>query len=140
MVCISLECSRIVMNDRTALQKIGGREPVSKSCRSAGWQHMGWPSDIIAQSDRGKVAQKNGTGILNLRQHSLRHIHGNVQMLGCQQIGEFRCFVFVTRQYQSSVIFQRLSSQFASRKFTQLLLQGFLHRPNQRLMPCDKHS
>lgn len=75
MIGVGLECSSVVMNDGTAFQKVGRSKAIGKSRRTAGGQHVRRASDIVAQSDWRKVAQKNGTRILNLRQHSLGHVH-----------------------------------------------------------------
>ncbi len=62
----------VIADDRRPLEKVIRTESVRKPGRAARGEDVGRTRNIVADGDRRLVAQKDGTGILDLRQDLVR--------------------------------------------------------------------
>jgi hypothetical protein len=86
------ERRRIAAEHGCALHEIEDPQARSIARRPGGGQHMVRAADIIADCLGCVMPQKDRTGIADFGEQRLRLIDGELDMLGCDAVGEFDRF------------------------------------------------
>ena len=100
------QARRLKMNDAGPFEKIIRGQAAGPARAATRWQNMRRAGSIIAQSYWGVMPQKYCPGMVNTVRQSFGVIGGDLEVLGCQLVGDAHCLVFVTGQDQGTIAFE----------------------------------
>ena len=102
--------------DAGAAQEIGRAQAAGEPGGAAGRQDVRRAGGVIAQGDRGVMAQEDGAGVVDALGQGLGVARGDVQMFGADAVGPVDGLLGVLGQDQGAELLQAAAGQVAARQ------------------------